>query len=297
MSKIITLRPNRDTIRPVLMLLTSHRIDCILLCLRSLQRFTNLGRFKKIYVVANAVEPDHAAILNRFMHTTPGVEVIHCSPRGLVPAVNAVQNEILERHKDDVVLKLDEDVFVTPYWLDTLLAARKAHAHDEHVMLAALLPPVSTTGKVCLTPFIRRTFPDILQAAGEAPVYENPAYHELVWRAVLERDFVARHQAFAKERYHYVNSLIINCVYYDAQAIDMIGAFPCERVKGIGVTDELAVNMALRRHQRVAVIPSEPLVHHYSHAGCLAHMLAHVPVDRVERWLEGQQPPAAAKRP
>lgn len=284
-------------LRPALMVLTSHRKDCFALCFKRLEACTDLDRFDTIYILDNDTAPDHRAVIDDVAATRANIVVERCSPRGLIPAVMRAQNGILARHQAGGVVKLDEDVFVAPYWLDSLLAARKAHAHDGRVMLAALLPPVSTTGKVCLTPFIRRTFPDILQAAGEAPVYENPAYHELVWKAVLERDFVARHQAFAKERYHYVNSLIINCVYYDARAIDMIGAFPCERVKGIGVTDELAVNMALRRHQRVAVIPSEPLVHHYSHAGCLAHMLAHVPVDRVERWLEGQQPPAAAKRP
>lgn len=275
--------------RPALMLLTSHRKDCFALCFRRLEACTDLGRFEAVYILENDVEPAHLSEIEAAASRHANVEVVHCSPRGLVPAVMRAQNAILARHKAGGVVKLDEDVFVAPNWLESLLAAQRAHENDARVMMAGLLTPVSTTGRACLTPFIRRGFPDILQAAGDAPVYENAAYHELVWKAVLERDFVPAYRAFAKEPYSYVSSLIINCVFYDERAIGMIGPFPCEPVNGAGVTDEIAVNMALRRHGRVAVIPSEPLVHHYSHARCLAHMLENVPTALVGEWLERDQ--------
>jgi hypothetical protein len=48
MGKISVLRPRSADIHPILMLLTSHRMDCCMLCLRCVERFTDLGRFNRI---------------------------------------------------------------------------------------------------------------------------------------------------------------------------------------------------------------------------------------------------------
>ena len=62
MGKLTYLRPRRSDVKPVLVLLTSHRLDCFLVCMRCLERFTDFTRLGRVYVVANALSPDHLAL-------------------------------------------------------------------------------------------------------------------------------------------------------------------------------------------------------------------------------------------
>ena len=86
--------------RPALMLLTSHRMDCFELCVWCLERFTRLERFTAVYVLANAVSPEHEAAIAAFAERHAHVRVVPCLPKGLVPAVMEAQNAILTRHAD-----------------------------------------------------------------------------------------------------------------------------------------------------------------------------------------------------
>lgn len=109
----MTNQPHRITL-PVLMLLTSHRKDCFDLCLWCLEAFTDLNRFKRIYVLDNDVTEEHRESIRAFSQRHDHVAVVRCSPRGLVPAVMQAQNAILAERARDGVIKVDEDVFVTP---------------------------------------------------------------------------------------------------------------------------------------------------------------------------------------
>jgi hypothetical protein len=286
MSKIVALRPSRDTIRPVLMLLTSHRIDCILLCLRSLERFTNLERFKKIYVIANAVSPDHAAILHRFMHTRQNVEVIHCSPRGLVPAVNAVQNEILVRHIDDVIIKMDEDVFVTPLWLEHLLEGYRAHRPSKDIPIVSALSPVSPPGRFALNRHLKAEHAaERAMFEGEV-VEENWVYHRWMWEKVTGEHFVENWLASNPQPYFYPGFATINCVIYDRRLIEAILPLPTEKVLGSPCSDEMTVNAVLTVRKWKNAVVSRSIAHHYSFSRCEEYLRAHVPLDTV--WLHLQ---------
>lgn len=278
-------RPQDRRRTPALMILTSHRKDCFDLCVWCLERFTRLERFTAVYVLANAVSPEHEASINAFAARHAHVRVIPCLPEGLVPAVMEAQNAILARHADDGVVKIDEDVFVTEHWLDHLLAAHRMHAENPGVLLVACPTPVSTTGKRCLGAFFRAHFPDIVERCAASRVYDDPVYHRLVWEAVLTRDLMGKYARFANDAYFYSASLIIHCVLYDRKALEAIGPFPTQAIKGALVTDEVAVNMALRRTGKKAALPSAGLVHHYSHAACLAAMLRDVPVTRIGAWM------------
>lgn len=268
---------------PALMLLTSHRKDCFDLCVWCLERFTRLERFAAVYVLANAVGPEHQASIDAFAARHDNVRTIPCLPKGLIPAVMEAQNAVLQEHLDDGVVKLDEDVFVTPNWLDHLLAAYRQHLDDPRVLLTGCLAPVSTTGKRCLRSFLHACFPEILARTRELPVYQDALYHQLVWEAVLAGGFMDRYRTFSNPPYYYADSCIIHCVLYDRRAVEAIGPFPCQPVQGTPVTDELAVNMALRRTGRRAAFPAAALVHHYSHAHCLEAMLRHVPVAAIRQ--------------
>lgn len=270
---------------PALMLLTSHRRDCFELCLWCLERFTDLDRFRTIYVLDNDVEPDHRQSVEAFVGRRANARHVRCSPRGLVPAVMEAQNRILARHADEGVVKLDEDVFVGPHWLDHLLAAHRQTRTDPSVLLVGCPTPVSVTGRQCLTSFHRSRFPQIARQGAGSRVFDDPEYHLLVWKAVLEGRYLEEYARFPHGRYFLTPSLIIHCVLYDRKAVEVIGPFPTGMVGGAPVTDELAVNMALRRANACAVLPSAALAHHYSHARCLEAMLAAVPPQRIARWM------------
>ena len=278
--------------RPALMLLTSHRMDCFELCVWCLERFTDLERFRAVYILANAVSPEHQAVIDAFAARHAQVRVIPCLPRGLLPAVMEAQNAILARHADDGVVKIDEDVFVTPHWLDHLLAAHRLHRDNPDVLLAGCPTPVSSTGKRCLHGFFRACYPDIAKACGASAVHDDPVYHRMVWEAVLTQGMMQRYAQFANAPYFYPESLIIQCVLYDRRALEAIGPFPVSPVRGTMVTDEVAVNMALRRTGSRAVLPAAGLVHHYSHAACLPAMLRAVPVARIRDWMRVAYAPA-----
>ena len=81
MGKLTYLRPRRGDIQPVLVLLTSHRLDCFLVCIRCLERYTDLGSLKHIYVVANALAPDHLAMARGFVARHPNATLVERGPR------------------------------------------------------------------------------------------------------------------------------------------------------------------------------------------------------------------------
>lgn len=286
MNKIIPLRPNRDHIRPVLLLLTSHRLDCILLCLRSLDRFTNLGRFKKIYIVANAVSPDHAAILHRFMHTHEHVEVIHCSPRGLVPAVNAVQNEILIRHIDDVIIKMDEDVFVTPLWLEHLLEAYRVHRVREDIPLVSALCPVSPPGRFALNRFLKGNYAAEKAMFDGDAVEENWVYHRWMWEKVVGEGFMDAWLRSGPAPYFYPSFTTTNCVAYDRRLMESMLPLPTESVLGSTGSDEMTVNSVMNARKWKNAVVSGSIAHHYSFSKCEDYLRAHVPLDTVWSYLQ-----------
>jgi len=282
----LTSTADRDRIRhPALMILTSHRGDCFDLCLWCLERFTDLNRFSAVYVVDNEVESEHRRSIEEFVSGRANAVHVRRGPRGLVPAVMEAQNEILTRHANEGVVKIDEDVFVGPHWLDHLLAAHEQTRRDPGVLLVGCPTPVSATGRLCLAPFHRSRFAQIARQGAHSQVFDDPDYHRLVWEAVLDGGYLDKYAEFPHGRYFFAPSLIIHCVLYDRKAVDAIGPFPTRNVGGAPVTDELAVNMALRRTGASAVLPSAALAHHYSHARCLESMLAAVPPERIARWM------------
>jgi hypothetical protein len=286
MNKIIPLRPNRDHIRPVLLLLTSHRLDCILLCLRSLDRFTTLGRFKKIYIVANAVSPDHAAILHRFMHTHENVEVIHCSPRGIVPAVNAVQNEILFRHIDDVIIKLDEDVFVTPLWLEHLLEAYRVHRVREDIPIVSALSPVSPPGRFALNRFLKANHAAEKAMFEGDVVEENWVYHRWMWEKVVGEGFVEAWLRSGPAPYFYPGFSSTNCIVYDRRLIESILPLPTEKSNSVTGSDEVTVNSVMNARNWKNAVVSGAIAHHYSFSKCEDYLRSHMPLDMVWSYLQ-----------
>ena len=286
MNKIIALRPKSDTLRPVLMLLASHRIDSILLCLRSLERFTSLGRFKKIYVVASAATGDHAAIFNKFAHSHANVEVIHCSARGLSSVANAVQNEILEKHRDDVIVKLDGDVFVAPLWLEHLLEGYRLHQIRKDIPLVSALCPVSPSGRFALNRFLKSAYPAERAMYEGQVVEENWVYHRWMWEKVTSEELVEAWLGGNPQPYFYAGFATINCAVFDRRLIEAVLPLPVQKAEGSLCSDEMKFNAVLHTLGWKNAIVSRALAHHYSFAKCEEYLRSHVPLDMVWEYLQ-----------
>ncbi len=297
MGKLTYLRPRRGDIQPVLLLLTSHRLDCFLVCIKCLERFTDLTRFKRIYVLANAISPEHLALANGFAGRHPNVRVVERGPRGLVPAVLAAENEILSAHRGDVIIKIDEDLFVTPHWLEHMIDGYLDHAERNDVPLVMPLVPISPPGRHVLNRFLRVSYPSERHMYAGPPIEENWVYHRWMWEKLIHEGLADVYLHELPPKYSYVGYLTINCVIFDERIMRLVLPFPTTRVAGQSTTDEKAFNMALSAGRMKVAVLGRCLAHHYSFSKCEDYLRAHVPLDKVWRYMQGAaRTPLAAGR-
>ncbi|MFZ5428406.1 MAG: glycosyltransferase family 2 protein [Thermodesulfobacteriota bacterium] len=284
MSKIVALRPNRDPIRPVLMLTASHRIDSTLLSLRSLERFTNLARFKHIYVLADSVSPDQAAILYRFMHTRDNVDVVHCSGNG--PVLAAVRDELLNRHLDDVIVTMADDVFVTPLWLEHLLEGYRVHAASKDIPIVSALSPVSPDGRFALNRFLKNEYPaERAMFDGEA-VEQNWVYHRWMWEKVANGGFMESWLASNPQPYFYPGFASLGCAAFDRRLIKALEPLQPDGSDWQQGQDAAPVNAIMRVGNWKNAVVSRSVAHHYAFSTCEDYLRSHVPLDMVWQHLQ-----------
>lgn len=293
MAQIIDITPRTRDIRPVLMLITSHRMDCFLLCLKCLELYTDLSRFSKIYVLANEVSGEHAVMVKAFQHRHRNVIDIHLIPRGVTPAVVAMQNFIMARHPDAVFVKLEEDVFVTPGWLEQLLAAYKLHLNSPRVAAVAPVMPVTRTGRQVLARLLRLHWPRERQRLPDLHVEDNALYHRLVWDKVLSDDLAGKYAELEKPRHYYLSHVSNNLVLWGPRLTGVLAPMGLKPVDGVSRPDEFHLNSALRVHDLRTAVVTNCLVHHFSHAGCEAYLRSHVSLDDVWWYMTGLAESAA----
>jgi hypothetical protein len=287
MGKLTYLRPRRGDIQPVLVLLTSHRLDCFLVCIRCLERYTDLTRFKHIYVVANALAPDHLAMARGFAARHANATLVERGPRGLVPAVHSAQNEILTAHFEDVIIKMDEDLFVTPHWLEHLLDGYLDHAERPDVPLVMPLVPISPPGRHVLNRFLRLSYPSERPMFVGPPIEENWVYHRWMWEKLIHENLADVYLHDAPPKYAYVGYLTINCVIFDQRIMRLVLPFPTSRVAGQTTTDEKAFNLALAAGKMKVAVLGRSFAHHYSFSKCEDYLRSHMPLERIWRFMQG----------
>lgn len=270
--------------KPVLMILTSHRRDCFELCLDCLEWFTDLDAFSRIYVLANDVEPAHRQVILDFKARRPRGQVaeLHCAPRarGDNPCLRAMWNEVLSRHKNDVLVKLDEDVFVTPGWLPRLLAAFDRRADNDTLLVTPLIPN-NDQGRFFLDAYLRARWPG--EFAGEVartPIFANGAYGAWVWEKVLRDGLLEGFREFAHPAGSAVPGLSINCIVFGPLLTNLI--FP------LAANDEFTINSLLERGGMRGWLEPAAMAHHYSFYRQQDQVDAAVRLDEVRLHLARQ---------
>ena len=297
MARIIDITPPSRDIQPVLMILTSHRLDCFLLCAKCLEMYTDLSRFKKIYVLANEVDDEHAMLIKAFQQRHSNVIDIHITPRGLVPAVVSMQNFIMARHREDVIIRLDEDIFVTPNWLDHLMATYKIHRHHDQATVVTGLSPISRTGRQCMERLFRTHYPNERHKLPDLPVERNPIYHRFVWEKILHDDLTGKYFQMERPRHFYLGHITERCLLWDSRLMNVLLPMSPKSVQGVTRLDEFLINAALRRNGFKAVVNTSALVHHFSNASAEEYLRSHVSLDDVWWYLTGLEHSEAYRRP
>lgn len=244
----------------ILFILTSHRLDCFRLCIECLEAHTDLTRFDQIYVLANAPLPEHLAEAMAFMKRHANVRVVEFGPRGMFPLMRA-QDTLLAQHKGEVLVKLDEDVFVMPRWLDGLVEVYTAYREVGGRLISALVPN-NDIGRLVLH--------DNLCAA-HADYAANPEFHRMdtsnnasfavwLWQKVCADELQLTRSGLLRglRVQPIIQYLNINCVLVDPEFWEM--ALPFGET-----TDEYMFNQVMRLAKGwKGLVSPWSLAHHYS---------------------------------
>lgn len=260
----------------ILIVLTSHRKDGLQLCLHNLEKFTNIERFKYIYILANEVDEQHASIISDFKSIHRNVIEIHFSQRGIYNTI-AMEGVILDKHRDDVIVKIDEDVFVTKGWLEAMLETYKATRNSRIVLLSALVPN-NQVGKNCLEPQLRKYFgEDYNDRVALNPAHHNCEYATWIWRKFLDGHLRGTSCPIMSgcDPAIFLGHLNINCIMFDRRMMDLILPFT--------VTDEHAMNMALAQNNLFGLMLPTTIAHHYSFKHQQEHLDAAIGVEPIAK--------------
>lgn len=282
----------------ILIILTSHRKDCFSICLYNLEKYTDLDRFSRVYVLANAVDTEHKAIINSFERRHRNVESIHFGPRGLEHTVRT-EGLVLALHRHALVVKLDEDVFVTAGWLEGMLRAYRNNAADNVALVSALVPN-NQIGKICLAEALQRHFPQGFSATVRRdPVHQNADYATWIWHRVLRGDLRDTRCPILRSgiSQRFDGALNINCILFDSRITERVLPF----TKG----DEQAINDALVQNGLFGLMTTEAVAHHYSFGPQQAQMDSMIGTQRValafgmdtRRTSPYRHPPVATAQP
>ncbi|MBU0677832.1 MAG: hypothetical protein KJ626_06915 [Verrucomicrobia bacterium] len=255
--------PNRPRI---LMILTSHRLDCFKLCMDMLFHGGSIQKFDKVVLLLNGVVGCHKKYLDQMVADHPEIPWdIISGPRGRGLRISSLQNQCVERYPDSLYFKIDEDTFVSSDWADVLSEAYEAHKDDPDL---SLITPVITNNQAGAH-YLLNTFhelreeytrlfdyPIVLDCTG--PVWEQPRLADWITRQFLNleegTDRLRRH---AEEPFkHFSCRFSINCICYDYRHWQEVG--------GVPEHDEVGWGDWIAEHRKKVVLATRGLCHHYS---------------------------------
>jgi len=268
----------------LLLILTSHRADCFALCVDCLERHTDLEKFERILVMGNALEPEHRRLAQDFVSRQANAALVEFGPRGLKAAMLAL-DWILPRYPGRVVVKIDEDVFVMPGWLDGLCRMYQRSKGTGCGLVSALVPN-NDVGQAALHDYLCTLWPEyagstVLHGRGTS---QNPAYAVWLWRMILSGrlDVAKAVQGGHVRPQRITRYLNINCILIDPDFLD--AALPFARDY-----DESLIN-AVMRHPKTpfyGLLAPDSLAHHYSFKNQQREVNAAIPLEAVRLRLLG----------
>lgn len=252
--------------KKVLMILTSHRLDCFSLAMDMLGHGGSIRRFDVVAVLCSGVEGSHRRYVESLPARFPGVtwEIIN-GPRGRGKPISDLQNECVRRHPDALYFKLDEDTFVSSDWDIKICEAYERFKDDARLSLITATVTNNQRGSFFLlnlfdelgTEF-KRKFDKPIVSERMGPVWLYPQCAEFMIRRFLNLD-ASNRELRAKntepfETFSYPFS--INCICYDYRHWKEIGGVPEQDENGWGEW--------IPKNEKFIVLVKQALVHHYS---------------------------------
>jgi hypothetical protein len=273
--------------KPVLMLLTSRHPETFRLCLEALETHTDMSCFKAVYILANAVSKAHNELIQDFKARHSQATDIHCSPLGLMPCGVRMQNQVMAYHREDVILKMDDDLFVTPGWLESLVTTFEKYRYSDFGIISPVIP-INLAGDRYLRRFYWKHKPGALEVFNEHDFKTLSAeYSAWIWNCWVRDDFAAIYHAEAKRPVHHLTKndfLAIQCVMFDERAMRLLYPFPEE---GIENTDERLFNTLIHTGCVRAILDTSVICHHYSYNSQRKFMLTRMPLEEVASYIGG----------
>ncbi|HIE10210.1 MAG TPA: hypothetical protein EYP62_01185 [Kiritimatiellae bacterium] len=250
----------------VLMILTSHRLDCLRLCMDCLFASRALPRLRRVVFLLNGVRGRQLAYVRRTVQEHPEVRWDTISgPRGRGRLISGLQNECVRRYPGTIYIKLDEDTFVCRDWLDRMLAAYAARAADPDLALITPVIPNSGLGLYHLLdvlPDLAAEYQDRFRFprtdAFDAPVWKYPRVAEWAIRRTIDMEQTNRRlrQVVSEPYREFAARFNINCILYDYRHWREIG--------GVPEHDEIGWGEWTPAHGKHHVVIRDTVVQHYS---------------------------------
>lgn len=164
----------------ILMILTSHRLDCLRLTMDLMLRHGSLSRFDRVVWLMNGVDNRHCRYIDTICARHPEVAWDRVEgPRGRGECISRLENECIRRYPHGWYVKIDEDIFTWAGWADRMLEAIAAHADDPDF---ALVTPLIPNNAIGLHTLLTRFYPDLLatyrERFGQDP---DPSVSGLTW--------------------------------------------------------------------------------------------------------------------
>ncbi len=249
----------------ILMILTSHRLDCLKLCIDLLIQGGSANRFDRICLLCSGITGRHRRFVRSLPNRHPDISWDFIwGARGRGKPISDMQNECVRRYAHNLYFKIDEDTFVSSDWD---LALQDAYEHyKDHPDLSLLTPVVTnnqrgayhllTTFPELGEEFVRRfNKPIVTDRMG--PVWLYPQCAEFLVRRFLNLEQANRElraQDDTTRTFSYPFS--INCICYDHRHWEEIGGVPEEDENGWGKW--------IPEQNKFIVLACRAVVHHYA---------------------------------
>lgn len=275
-----------------MMLLTSQYADGFTACIKALEKHTPLDTFKAIYVLANDVNRDHREAIAGFRKRHSNVHELHCSPLGLLPCVMKMQNIVMENHPDDVILKMDDDMFVTPGWFEPMVEAYHYYRESSVGIISPLIP-VNMACDNFLRRYYQLAYPLEYEQKKDSFDQFNTEYAQWIWDRFLHHDFHEKLQEYDLPPHKYISRkdyLSTHCIMFDKRVTQCINPLPLQAE--FPNNDERLINALMQGNYVNGSIVTGSIVHHHAYGSGREHFRKHVPFDTILSYLETLNIPA-----
>ena len=181
----------RIALTKLLMILTSHRLDCLKISLGLLEKSNAFAAFDRVIFLENGLEPSHRAFIDRFIDAHPGIAWDHVTgPRGRSERISGLENDCVRKYPGCVYVKMDEDVFVPSGWAERMLAAYERHRSDPDL---ALITPLIPNNPYGLYKLLTKYYPaHLAEHRSRFGCDPAPEIHGLTWQSPAVAEWATR---------------------------------------------------------------------------------------------------------